>query len=105
MDLRKLIIDWDNKHPLDREYRKKYNIAFNSSQHRAISQIDVYLEFLEDKLHHEAFERAKDQILRDEDYKKGIWLREAILADSEFDAAWDKMDISTIPKDSPIQFE
>lgn len=45
--LKKFIIDWNNQFPFDRLYREKFNIAFNSTQHRELNQIDIKLFFLE----------------------------------------------------------
>lgn len=42
-----LIIWWNTEFPLDRAYRKKYNIAFNSVEHQNTNQIDVLFEQME----------------------------------------------------------
>ncbi len=48
--LRDFIVTWNNNFPLDRVYRRKYNIPFNSQQHKNLCQIDVLLDLLEDDL-------------------------------------------------------
>lgn len=104
-DLRAFIIRWNNSRPLDREFRKKYNIAFNSPQHRAMSQFDIALEWMEEKLFQEAIERATDRIERDKELEKGIWLRENRLDEDVAMDIFDKIDVTTINENSPIQFE
>ena len=44
------VIDWNNKYPIDRWYRKKYNIPFGSESHRNSNFFDMVFEFEEDKL-------------------------------------------------------
>lgn len=83
-DFRSLIIAWNNKFPYDRWWRQKYNVAFNSPQHRSMSQIDIYIEYLEDKLFKEHEERMIRESKEVEDYKKGIIIKEKDL-ESEID--------------------
>lgn len=58
------IVKWNNQFPIDYWYRKTYNIAFNSIEHRRISIIDMKIEYEERKLmekyHQEKEEREKD---------------------------------------------
>lgn len=44
---------WNLDFPLDRWYRSKYNIAFNSPTHREISVLDIRYEWEEYKLYKE----------------------------------------------------
>lgn len=100
-DLRKLIISWNNRFPLDREYRKKYNIPFNSPQHRIISQLDIYLEWLEEEAFKAAIENAVEDIEKKEQFDKGVWLkpREAIMSSEEDIDAFDKLDVGVLNKE------
>ena len=59
-DIRQYIIEWDNRFPIDRWWRKKYNIAFNSSAHRESSFLDQLVEWEEDQLF--------DEIMNQEEY-------------------------------------
>ena len=43
-------IHWNNKHPLDRWWRKKHGVAFGSSEHLLISFVHQRLEYEEDRL-------------------------------------------------------
>jgi len=49
-EVRDYVIEWDSRFPIDRWWRKKYNIAFNSPRHRESSFLDQLIEFEEDKL-------------------------------------------------------
>jgi len=66
--LKQFVIDWNNRFPFDRIYREKYNIAFNSPQHRSLSQIYIYLDILEDKM----FNKHKDDYIKYENFKEEI---------------------------------
>jgi hypothetical protein len=45
---RNLIYRWNNKFPIDHWYREKYNIRFNSEEHRNTSFEDMIFEYIED---------------------------------------------------------
>ena len=49
-DLEKFIYNWNIQSPLDRYYRQKYNLRYNSLEHRASCLIDMALEYVEDML-------------------------------------------------------
>ena len=92
--LKAFIISWNNKFPCDKAFRRKYNIPFNSSQHREWSQIDIFVEILEDKLiekQYEEFQRRNELL---EDYRKtGEYLIdiEDQMSDEEKDDVFDKL--------------
>lgn len=44
------IYEWNHKFPIDRWWRQKHKVAFNSSIHREISFIDIRIEWEEDNL-------------------------------------------------------
>ena len=44
------IIDWNNKYPFDYIWRKKYGVAFGSSEHRHMSFLDMIFDLEEDKM-------------------------------------------------------
>lgn len=73
--LRRQIIEWSNRFPLDYSFRKKRQIIFGSEQHRALNEIDIYFEWLEEKLHNEFVEMAKQQLKNEKDYADGTWIR------------------------------
>jgi hypothetical protein len=74
-DIRNFIISWDSRFPIDRWWRKKYNIAFNSHSHRESSFIDQLIEYEEDILFRE--------IESEEKYIPGVgdWLKSQDIKD------------------------
>jgi hypothetical protein len=99
MSSEEFLIWWNNSFRYDRAYRKKYNIAFNSPQHREISQIDVYLEMREDRLYEKHIKLYNEENEGLELYKKtGQWLKESALGDKQFDKLFDDFDVSTLNK-------
>jgi len=49
-ELRAFVTKWNVDFPIDRWWRLKHNVAFNSSAHREVSFLDMRFEFEEDKL-------------------------------------------------------
>lgn len=45
------VLEWNTKFPIDRWWREKYGVAFNSAQHREVSLIDMRIEWEEDVLY------------------------------------------------------
>lgn len=50
LQLRNEIVKWNNNFPLDYWWRKKYKIPFGSPDHKRMSFVDMYRDFLEDKM-------------------------------------------------------
>ena len=97
MDLKQFIYDWNLKYRIDRIYRKKYGIRFNSKEHRELNLIDMKIELEEDylfeKLKFENETRGRDR----EDYIiNGSWLRERIEEMSEQD--FNEIDVLNLGK-------
>lgn len=103
-ELKTFMIRWSNDHPLDRGFREKYNISFNSPQHREINQFDILLEYLENTLIQEYEERVEKDIKNRELYEKGIWLNENV-TEEENEDFFNKLDISSINNNSQLQIE
>lgn len=61
-------LQWNLSYPIDRWWRNKHKVAFNSPEHRVVSFFDMRFEYEEDML----FKRRK----RISDYQpnKGDWL-------------------------------
>jgi hypothetical protein len=72
-------IDWSIKFPIDRWWRQKHNVAFNSAAHRELSLWDMRFEFEEFLL----FEKNKH--LSKYDPTDGEWLRAEMLIDDDSD--------------------
>ena len=59
--LEKEVIRWNNNFPLDYWWRKKYNIPYGSKAHKEMSFIDMYYEYLEEKMMNENVEENKNE--------------------------------------------
>lgn len=65
------VFQWNIDNPIDRWYREKYGIKFNSPDHRVINLIDVAFEFKEDTFYNEVLNNEKEEY----DPSKGNWLK------------------------------
>lgn len=93
-DIKLFIISWNNKFVYDRLYRQKYNIAFNSQQHRSLSPLDMFIDIMEDKLIEKYFkEREKQELLLKEYKETGEFLvdLDANLTQEQKDDMFDKI--------------
>jgi len=98
--IKSFVVSWNNNYPLDKWFRAKYGIPFNSEKHRETNPLDIYLEWAEDRL----FDQydTEDKINKEEtaEYKKGVWLKpngkygKVEMTEAEFD----NFDISLINK-------
>lgn len=98
-NLDKDIISWNNAWPLDRWYRQKYNISFNSPQHQEINQIDIFFEWREEMLFKKHENDLKKRSENEKLYKEGAWLTNVVdnSIDEDSSIDWfDKIDITTI---------
>jgi hypothetical protein len=64
----RFVYEWNITNPIDRYYRKKYNIRFNSPEHRVCNFIDMAFEYLEDKIFE--FKEKEEYIPGTKDYLK-----------------------------------
>ncbi len=98
MTLRKLVLSWNNSWKYDLWYRRKYNIRFNSPEHRETNQLDIAREYLEYRLE-EREKRRWDKRLDDEKFMKdneGQWLRPIAEDEDESKKLFDAIDINNI---------
>ena len=99
MSGKELMIWWNNAFPKDHDYRQKYKIAFGSSEHLLINQIDVYLEALETRLYTSYIESYQEEQNGLETYKKtGNWLKERELDEKRFSELFDAVDVESFNK-------
>jgi hypothetical protein len=68
-DFDKFIYNWNIENSVDRWYRQKYGIKFNSPEHRVLSFIDMAFEWREDQIYKQAIEESKDP------YKRGDYIK------------------------------
>jgi len=96
---------WNALYPLDRWYRKKFNIPFNSEQHQNLDVLDIRFAFEEHVLYREV--DAYNDLPKDEFYtpRTGNWLRkqeEQASTDQEIRDIYDAVDLSKIDGDPDI---
>ena len=91
-DIEFFIYKWNATYPIDRWWREKHKVAFNSPEHRVVSFLDIYIEWKEDKLVKEAQEIS----IKNSEYKSGDWLvehKEELNIEDEI-KAFENMDLS-----------
>lgn len=91
--LKDFVYSWNNNFPIDRWWRQKHQVAFNSSVHRESCFIDMYFEFLEDKLWERVTREQEDE---GEQYipGKGNFLKKKSYSQEEIDDIFDKIDVN-----------
>lgn len=97
MLLREFIYKWNINYPIDRWWRDKYRIAFNSPAHRDMCFIDMRLEFEEDQIYKELNNRKQEYTPGE-----GDWLRkrkEQHISQKEIEYLYDKIDLENIKID------
>lgn len=74
-ELKTFMIQWNNRFPYDRWWRKKHGIAFMSEEHRKCSFVAQRMEFEEDSIFSEI--RKKELDKNDDVYTPNIgeWLK------------------------------
>lgn len=106
VNLKDFVIKWNNENPLDKKFREKYNIAFNSPEHRQTNQLDILFEYVEDKVFEEYKQTIEDRVKKESQYKEGKWIEEKQLTNEESQTLFDRIDISQInSEDSQIQIK
>jgi len=94
-ELKAFIVRWNNDHPLDRRFREKYKLSFNSPQHRETNQFDILLEYIESSLIAEYEAEINKAIEKEKLYQKGIWLSENVTEEQSIDL-FDQLDLSQL---------
>ena len=91
-DIESFIYKWNATYPIDRWWREKHKVAFNSPEHRVVSFLDIYIEWQEDKLIRE----AQELNLKNAEYKSGDWLveRKEVLSIEDEIKEFEKMDLT-----------
>ena len=69
-DIKSFVRRWNINYPIDRWWRKKHGVIFNSQEHRVVSFLDQLIEYIEDN----EFDKAYIDFKKDEDYIPGDWL-------------------------------
>ena len=75
-DVRSFVREWNQKYPIDRWRRDKYNVAFGSKQHLDHSLLDMRIAFEDEHFHRRLdVEDASQEEAREEyQHGRGDWL-------------------------------
>lgn len=94
-NIRKFMLSWNQLFPVDKWWRTKHNIPFNSKEHRSTSIIDMYIEYSEELYFSSSSFKSKKENFT---YipGEGNFLKEKIYTKEEIDKAFDEMDIENI---------
>ena len=80
------IVSWNNGFPLDRWWRKKYNIPYLSEAHRKSTFFGQYFEYSEDKIFEDYFKKVdKEEETEETRYipMKGNWWKGSSISKEE----------------------
>lgn len=91
---RNLLIRWNYIFPLDRQWRKKYNVSLFSQTHLEANQLDIALEFFEEEVFQDLQDRAKTMLEKEEEYKQGILITTKTVSTSYEEELFSKLDIT-----------
>lgn len=75
-NLRADIISWNNRFPLDRRWRKKYNVSYLSEEHRKSTFFTQYFDYLEDQVFEEFYkeiDKEKEELQPEYIPMSGNW--------------------------------
>lgn len=98
-NLKSYAVGWNNRYPLDRWYRRKYNIGFGTAAHRELCQINIFLEYLEDMIFKEAELFHLSETKNEKELKSGTWIKEKASAPEEEEMLFENLsniDLTTI---------
>lgn len=93
-DIKELVENWNKQIPIDKWYRRKYNIAFNSQIHRQVNLIDMFFEFWEFVITQP--KRKKEE--KQEPYIKGEgnFMKEIVYSQKDMDDLFDAINVDEI---------
>jgi hypothetical protein len=82
-DFDNFIYNWNVDNSIDRWYRQKYGIKFNSPEHRVLSFIDMAFEWREDKIYEKALKEEMNKYTRGDYLKKQEFKNEDLPSDED----------------------
>lgn len=99
LDLPSFILEWSIKYPIDRIWRNKYNIPFNSKSHQDVFIIDMLVDISQDHLY-----RSIKDIERVRPYSPGVgnYLKKAKvekITQEEIEDAFESIEIDNLNYD------
>lgn len=106
-DVKDFVLQWNLRYPIDRWWREKHNVSFNSSVHRVSSFIDQLIEYEEDKLFRKIIREELDKVKDREEEKpnneyipgRGNFLDKKELTVEEANSTYNDLDIKDFKLD------
>lgn len=77
-DIKNFILEWNYRNPVDRWWREKHKVAFNSPIHRDSCFIDQLIEFEEDKMF------AQQSKVEEYEPNIGNWLKPQVQSEEDW---------------------
>lgn len=99
-DVRNFIYKWNLSNPVDRWWRERHKVPFNSPDHRISNFIDQFIEFEEKKIYDSLFEeqlkKQNEDSERTTEYipGKGIVLKQSKITSKEADSQFESLDLN-----------
>ena len=99
---------WNYLYPVDRWWRDKYKVAFNSKKHRKTRMIDMRIDYEEDYLYIQSSNNRIERDLLKEEYVpgKGDWIhlrKVKDLSKNQIDDVFDQIDIDSVDENGDGQ--
>lgn len=93
-----LVEIWNKKIPIDRWYREKYNIPFNSSAHRQVCLADMFYEFYESQRYNRIIKDKENNKIEEDIYikGKGNFMKSVSYTQADIDKIFEELDLDSI---------
>ena len=91
-DVLDYIDNWDGRFPVDYWWRQRHKVAFNSVEHRNSCFIDQLIEYEEEVLVKEYFEKDKKEYTPG----RGDYIRKRKMTEAEIKKAFDELDLDKL---------
>lgn len=90
--LKDFIKEWNRRIPIDKWFRDRYKIPFNSKSHRELSFIDMYIEYIE-FIHFDYLVKKKEKQKEEYTYQRGKGNFMKGLNDKDWDDIFENLDL------------
>jgi len=90
------IVNWNNEHPYDYRWRKKYNVPFGSKKHKGITFFDQVFDEREEELFKKFFKDSEEKRENEENEMVGLKANKRILKmnNKEINDEFENLDLS-----------
>lgn len=97
-NIQEFVINWNNQIPIDRWYRQKYNIPFNSITHKSTNIIDMFIDFYEYIKFLPKKKNEEENSYEEEKYikGKGNFMKISRYSKKDIDKLFDELDIDNM---------